>query len=63
MVTFARGCKYNLEEMKNRLEMFLTLKSSLPEFFTGWDPMKPELQSALEVGSVFLDLEIFTQIF
>jgi len=38
--------------MKRKLDMLLTLKAALPEFFAGCDPLKPELQAALNVGSV-----------
>ena len=50
LLIFARGCKYNVEKMKRKLETFLTIKASLPEFFSGWDPIRPEIQSALQVG-------------
>ncbi|XP_046638357.1 retinol-binding protein pinta-like isoform X2 [Daphnia pulicaria] len=32
------------------MDLTLTLRSALPEFFSGWDPMSPENQEALSLG-------------
>ena len=50
VICFARGCKYSLEKIKFKLDLHFTLRTALPEFFTGWDPMKPRLQDALACG-------------
>jgi len=50
LIDFARGCKYSLEKTKRKIDTFLTLRTALPEFFRGWDPLRPELQAALAVG-------------
>ncbi|KAI9559302.1 hypothetical protein GHT06_016091 [Daphnia sinensis] len=60
IVCFARGCKYSLEKMKNKIDLMFTLRTALPEFFSGWDPMKPEIQAALACGS-FLPLPDYDQ--
>ena len=50
LLKYLRGCKYSLEKTKKKLEMTLTMRTLLPEFFSGWDPMLPEIQEALSVG-------------
>lgn len=50
LLKFLRGCKYSMEKVKYKLDMMLTLRNALPEFFSGWDPMKPEMQAALSCG-------------
>jgi len=55
ILAFARGCKYSMEKTKRKLELMLTMRTALPEFFTGCDPYRPEIQALLKVGS-FLPL-------
>ena len=51
LLKFLRGCKYSLEKTKYKMDLTLTLRTMLPEFFSGWDPLKPENQKALACGS------------
>lgn len=50
LLGFARGCKYSMEKTKQKIDLFLTMRSALPEFFRGWDPLKPDMQAALACG-------------
>ena len=50
LLKFLRGCKFSLEKAKAKLDCTLTLRNALPEFFSEWDPMRPEIQAALSVG-------------
>ncbi|XP_021933631.1 retinol-binding protein pinta-like, partial [Zootermopsis nevadensis] len=50
LITFLRGCKFSLERTKSKIEMFYTLRTALPEFFTNRDPMLPEIQNVLKSG-------------
>ncbi len=50
ILCYARGCKYSLEKIKRKLDLTLTMRTALPEFFSGWDPKRPELQAALKLG-------------
>jgi hypothetical protein len=50
IICFARGCKYSLEKMKTKMDLMFTLRTALPEFFAGWDPLKPQIQAALACG-------------
>lgn len=52
---FARGCKYSLQSIKSKIDSYLSMRTALPEFFSGWQPFKAELQAALSVGA-FLPL-------
>lgn len=34
--------------------MFMTMRAAIPEYFGGWDPYKPEIQSSLALGQANL---------
>jgi len=57
LLNFARCCKYSTERIKRKIEIFMTMRTAIPEFFSGWDPYKPEVQSALQVGALLPLLE------
>ncbi len=48
--SFLRGCKYSLEKAKKKIDTSMTVRNLLPEFFSGWDPTRPEMQRALSLG-------------
>ena len=50
LLNYLRGCKYSLEKAKQKIDLAFTLRNALPEFFSGWDPMQPEMQEALKLG-------------
>jgi hypothetical protein len=50
LLRFLRGCKYSLETVKKKLDLTLTLRTALPEFFDGWDPLSPQNQAILSLG-------------
>lgn len=50
LLSFIRACKYRVEVIKRKLEMFMTMRAAIPEYFGGWDPYKPEIQSSLALG-------------
>lgn len=49
-----------MEKAKAKLDLTLTLRNALPEFFSGWDPMKPEMQAALDHGYYEINLNEIT---
>lgn len=57
ILNFVRCCKYSVERTKRKIDMFMTMRAAIPEYFTGWDPLKPELQAALKVGALLPLLE------
>ncbi|XP_057368644.1 retinol-binding protein pinta-like [Daphnia carinata] len=50
LLKYLRGCKYSMEKTKKKIDMTLTLRTALPEFFSGWDPLSRENQAALSLG-------------
>ncbi|XP_069691386.1 retinol-binding protein pinta-like [Periplaneta americana] len=52
LTMFLRGCKFSLERTKAKLDMYYTLKTALPEFYTRRDPMLPENQELLKLGAI-----------
>lgn len=41
--TFLRGCKFSIEKVKKKLDMYYTMRNAVPEFFTDRDITRPEL--------------------
>ncbi|XP_046459137.1 retinol-binding protein pinta-like isoform X2 [Daphnia pulex] len=39
-----------MEKAKKKLDLTMTLRTALPEFFDEWDPLSPENQAALNLG-------------
>jgi hypothetical protein len=50
LITFLRGCKFSLERTKEKLDMFYTFRSAVPEFFKNRDPLRPELREIIKSG-------------
>jgi len=53
---FLRGCNYNLKDTKEKLDMYFTVRSLIPNWFDNWDPADPSLQKIVAAG-VFLPLQ------
>ena len=56
ILMFLRGCKFSLERTKEKLDMFFSIKTLLPEFFENGDPMHPKNLAILRLGSVLFFL-------
>ncbi|CAH0549250.1 unnamed protein product [Brassicogethes aeneus] len=52
IMTFLRGCKFSLEKTKQKLDMYFTMRTACPEFFSNRDIMRPELQALRNLGSL-----------
>ena len=52
LLNFARACKYRMEQIKRKIDMFMSMRAAIPEYFSGWDPYKPEVQEALQLGYI-----------
>jgi len=50
LVTFLRGCKYSYEKSKEKLDMYFTVRTGIPEFFDDRDPTYSSLQEAIRLG-------------
>lgn len=55
LVNFLRGSKHSLERTKEKLDLFYTMRTSLPEIFSDRDPMSPRNLELIRLGS-FLPL-------
>lgn len=51
IVCFLRGCKYDTERTKEKIRNFYTMRTEVPEWFSNRDPMLPEIQELLRLGS------------
>ncbi|XP_063839117.1 uncharacterized protein LOC135088160 [Ostrinia nubilalis] len=56
IVAFLRGSKFSLERSKEKMDMYYTLKTIVPEFFANRDPLDPRIQEILQLGT-FLPLK------
>lgn len=50
LVGFLRGSKFSLERCKEKMEMYYTFKTIVPEFFENRDPYGPTIQEILKLG-------------
>ncbi|XP_037042023.1 alpha-tocopherol transfer protein-like [Bradysia coprophila] len=50
LVSFLRGCKYSYEKSKEKLDMYFTVRSAIPEFFYDRDPTYANLTEAIRRG-------------
>jgi len=50
ILRFLRGCKFSLERTKEKLDMFYTCKTAVPEWFSNRDPDEPKMRELLEMG-------------
>lgn len=51
-MAFLRGCKFSLERSKEKLDMFYTLRSIVPEFYGNRDPLDNRIQEILKLGYI-----------
>lgn len=50
LIAFLRGCKFSLERSKEKMDMYYTLKTIVPEFFANRDPLDDRIQEILKIG-------------
>lgn len=50
LLGFLRGSKFSLEKAKEKLDMFYTMRTVVPEILKNRDPFRPELQNLLKLG-------------
>jgi hypothetical protein len=59
LMIFLRGCKHSLERVKEKLDMFYTVRTSLPEFIRNRDICEPVTAKMLKSGFVILAFHIY----
>lgn len=52
IMTFLRGCKFSLEKTKRKLDMYFTMRTACPEFFSNRDVTRPELQHIAQLAHI-----------
>ncbi|XP_055703505.1 retinol-binding protein pinta-like [Phlebotomus papatasi] len=50
LIAFLRGCKYSLERAKEKIDMYYTIRTAIPEFFVDRDPQNKKLLEVLRLG-------------
>ncbi|XP_065337539.1 alpha-tocopherol transfer protein-like [Cloeon dipterum] len=53
IVNFLRGCKFSLERTKEKLDMYFTIKSAVPEFFGERDFKSKKMAEILDLAFYF----------
>lgn len=48
IMTFLRGCNFSLERTKKKLDLYFTMRTAAPEFFSNRNIKNPELQDILK---------------
>ncbi|XP_037955090.1 alpha-tocopherol transfer protein-like [Teleopsis dalmanni] len=48
LATFLRGCKFSLEKVKKKLDMYYTMRNAVPEFFANRDVNREELSMVFD---------------
>uniref|UniRef100_A0A2H1WHQ3 SFRICE_008001 n=1 Tax=Spodoptera frugiperda TaxID=7108 RepID=A0A2H1WHQ3_SPOFR len=48
LMSFLRGCNFSLERCKKKLDMYFTMRSACPEFFSNRDITNPELHDLMK---------------
>lgn len=48
LTNFLRGCKFSLEKVKKKLDMYYTMRTAIPEFFSERDIAREELNLVLD---------------
>ena len=52
IIAFLRGCKFSLERTKEKIDLYYTMRTALPEFFKDRDLKDKTLSEILDLGSV-----------
>ena len=49
-MTFLRGCKYSIERVKEKLDMYYTIRTALPELMIDRDPFEQKTAAVIRMG-------------
>jgi len=52
LIVFLRGCKYSMERAKQKLDMFYTTRTHIPELFRNRDPLNPITLNIIKLGGI-----------
>lgn len=49
-VTFLRGCKYDLKQVKEKIEAYYSMRNQLPDFFKDRDVLNEKFANIIRLG-------------
>ncbi|XP_052871525.1 retinol-binding protein pinta-like, partial [Anopheles cruzii] len=52
LMTFLRGSKHSLERAKEKLDMYYSVRTSMPELMRNRDPEEAKIKELIELGSL-----------
>lgn len=58
LLTFLRGCKHSIEKTKQKIDLFYTSRTFMPELMKDRDPMNEKIQMLIRSGLVFCKIYI-----
>jgi hypothetical protein len=50
LVAFLRGCKYSMERVKEKLDIYYTMRTAIPELMDNRDPLSPKIMNLFKLG-------------
>lgn len=56
ILAFLRGCKFDLDRTKQKIQNYYKMRRDIPEWFLNRDPLLPEIQELIRIG-VFVPLQ------
>lgn len=56
LTMFLRGCKFSLERTKEKLDFHFSVRGSLPEWYSDWDPRQENIARLIRAG-IYLPLQ------
>lgn len=54
LLCFLRGCKFSIEKVKMKLDLFYTIRSQLPEIMQNRDPLEETVLRTIRFGFVYI---------
>lgn len=50
LIIFLRGCKYDLDEVKEKIEVYYKTRTQIPDFFNDRDVTDPKYKEIIKIG-------------
>ena len=54
---YLRGCKYSLEKVKKKIDMWHTVRTHCPDLFDGWSYKDAKMKELIHAGYSINDLD------
>ena len=56
ILMYLRGCKYSLEKVKKKIDMWHTVRTHCPDLFDGWSYKDAKMKELIHAGYSINDL-------